>query len=73
VLESEWETIAKLERALPILKARDMLDRLKAADWPNMKKQDREKLHRTLFRQAYPAEMEKKQAITFEQLAQMLR
>jgi hypothetical protein len=42
------------------------------ADWPNMKKQSRTKLHKELHSQAYPSDMRKKNYITAEQMQKIL-
>jgi len=64
-LDMMWECIT-------IMEAQDQLKLLNALDWPNMKKQQRSKLHRELFSQAYPSALKKKQKISIQDLQKVL-
>ncbi len=54
------------------IEAQEQLKLMTVADWPNMKKQTRSKVHRELFKQAYPSEVRKKNYITPEELQKVL-
>lgn len=41
---------------------------MNALDWPNMKKEQRQKRHRELYKQAYPSSIKEKNYITLEDL-----
>jgi hypothetical protein len=64
-LDVMWECIT-------IMEAQDQLKLFNALDWPNMKKQDRSKLHRELYRQAYPSALKKKQSVNLSDLQRIL-
>jgi hypothetical protein len=53
------ELFAMLVESMAILQARDDLMRLKIQDFPNMKGPDRGKLHREVYRLAYPEQKER--------------
>jgi hypothetical protein len=42
-----------MSKAITMIEAQEMLVALKKSDWPNMKQHDRDKLHKSLFDQAY--------------------
>jgi hypothetical protein len=48
------EDRAGLWMAITVIEARDQLQRLQVADWPNMKNPARKKAHRELHAQGYP-------------------
>jgi hypothetical protein len=50
-----------------------MLTRMSIADWPNMKKASREKLHKKLYKQAYPSTFKEKKQVSLEELATILK
>lgn len=60
-----WECITVIE-------AQEQLKLMNALDWPNMKKDQRQKLHRELHRQAYPSNIVKKDYITIDHLQQLV-
>lgn len=64
-LDIMWECITVIE-------AQDQLKSFNISDWPNMKKAQRQKLHKELYRQAYPASLRKKNKITADDFAKML-
>jgi len=55
-----------------MIEAQEQLKSFNVADWPNMKKQQRQKLHKELHRQAYPNSFSKKNLITAQDLQKML-
>lgn len=59
-------------QAITIIEAQEQLKQMTVADWPNMKKQSRNKLHKELFSKAYPSEFRKKNYVTPEQLQKVL-
>ena len=59
-----WEAITMIE-------AQNLLMEMKVGDFPNMKKEDRGRLHRSLYKQAYPESAE--QSVTTASIAQRLR
>jgi len=65
VVNMMWESVTMIE-------AQEQLKSFSAADWPNMKKADRSKLHKELHRQAYPNSFSKKNLITVHDLQKML-
>jgi len=61
-----------LWQAITVIEAQEQLKQMSVADWPNMKKQQRSKVHKELFSKAYPSEVRKKNYITPEQLQKVL-
>lgn len=59
-------------QAITVIEAQEQLKKLNVADWPNMKKAARTKMHKELFSKAYPREIKKKNYITAEQLQKVL-
>ena len=55
-----------------MLEAQEQLKRMTVADWPNMKRGARTKLHKSLYEQAYPTHLQTKNYITIEDLAKIL-
>jgi hypothetical protein len=64
-IESLWLAITSIE-------AQEQLKKLSVADWPNMKKAARTKMHKELFSKAYPSEIKKKNYITADQMQKLL-
>lgn len=62
-MQGYWEAITMIEAQAALVK-------FTSADYPNMKKQDREKLHRSVTKQAYIPEDPKE--ISMEEFAQRL-
>lgn len=58
--------------AITIIEAQEQLKRLSVADWPNLKKQSREKQHRQLHKDAYPASFNEVKQINNADLAKIL-
>ena len=55
--ESFWQAITPIE-------AQDMLTQFTILDWPNMKKEARQSLHRKIHKQAFPKTHDPKQDTT---------
>jgi hypothetical protein len=49
-----------------------MLNNLTISDWPNMQKTNRQKLHKNLYRQAYPSIFRNNKELTVESLAKII-
>ena len=54
------------------IEAQEQLKQMSVADWPNVIKSERTKIHKELFSKAYPSEVRKKNYITPEQLQKVL-
>jgi Zn/Cd-binding protein ZinT len=65
LVESMWQSITTLE-------AQEQLMQMSVQDWSHMKKAQRTKLHKELFKKAYPSEIRKKNYISAEDLAKVL-
>jgi len=59
-------------QAITVIEAQEQLKQMSVADWPNMKKNSREKIHKELFQKAYPKDQSKKNFITPQQLQKIL-
>lgn len=66
LVDTLWQCITQIE-------AQNLLCQMSVVDWPNMKKQDREKRHKELFSMAYPKHMIPKNKITVEDLQKLLK
>lgn len=64
-VQSLWECITMIE-------AQEQLKAFTVQDWSHMKKAQRTKLHKDLFKQAYPSEIRKKNYISPEELLKVL-
>ena len=69
---TETHKIDSLWLAMTSIEAQDQLKKLSVADWPNMKKAARTKMHKELFSKAYPSEIKKKNYITADQMQKLL-
>ena len=65
-------TLDVMWEAITIIEAQDQLSLLSALDWPNMKKQKRQEVHRDLFRKAYPSSLREKNFVSIEDLKQIV-
>lgn len=63
-------TTQRYYKAMEMLSAQERLMELSTQDWPNLKKSQREKLHRQLHRAAYPSTYSK--PVTPQELAKIL-
>lgn len=64
-LDVMWQCITMIE-------AQEQLKAMTIADWPNMKKAQRQKLHKDLFRQAFPRALKQKNIIELSDLQKVL-
>ncbi len=60
-----WECITMIE-------AQEQLKAFTVQDWSHMKKAQRTKLHKELFKKAYPSEIRQKNYITIDDLSKVL-
>jgi hypothetical protein len=51
-----FEQASKLLNSADVIESQEILASFKAADWPNLKKSDRQKTHKDLHKMAYPFE-----------------
>ena len=72
LLETEYHLIESLWNNISVIEAQEQMKKLTVADWPNMKKSSRSKLHKDLHNQAYPTHLRKKNYVTPEDLAKVL-
>lgn len=71
MLSYNHSALLKLWECITMIEAQEQLKNLSALDWPNMKKESRNKMHRDLMKKAYPFSKQKK-SITASDLAKML-
>ena len=71
LVDYEAETLNKMWQAITVIEAQEQLKLLNALDWPNMKKENRTKLHKELSKLAYPDSKVKK-SITTKDLSKLL-
>jgi hypothetical protein len=64
-LEVMWECIT-------IIEAQNQLKDLTSLDFPNMKKPQRQKLHKELYKLAYPSDVRSKNYITADDLKKLV-
>jgi len=57
---------------LPILESQEMLNNLTISDWPNLKKEARQKLHKSVYKSAYPSIFRSEKRATLEDVARIL-
>jgi hypothetical protein len=65
-------TLDVMWEAITIIEAQDQLALLSALDWPNMKKQKRQELHRDLHRKAYPSSLREKNYVSIDDLKKIV-
>lgn len=66
------EEVTQIIEWVQILKARERFLQLELLDYPNLKSEARRKIHKGLYKQAYPSIIEKEnKALTLEDLARM--
>lgn len=70
--DTDSDRIESLWLAITTIEAQDQLKKLTVADWPNMKKAARTKMHKELFSKAYPSEIKKKNYVTADQMQKLL-
>jgi hypothetical protein len=71
-MELEYDRMDAYWRSITIIEAQQTLIALKICDFPHMKKSDRQKWHRQLHKQAYPATWSPRNAMTNEDLARAI-
>lgn len=67
VIKLDFDVFETLYDGMTQLKARDTIRDFTKHDWSNMKSQDRNKMHRKLYKIAYPLEF-KESAVTTDKL-----
>ncbi len=72
VLNMDYDIVESLWLSITMIEAQDQLKRLSVADWPNMKKSARDKMHNHLHSQAYPSNLAKKKSISMQDLQKVL-
>lgn len=65
-------TLEKFWQGITIIEAQEQLKMMSVMDWPNMKKDKRQKAHKELHKQAYPSSMSPKNYITIDDLKNMV-
>lgn len=60
VLELDDDEFETLYLGMNMIKARETLSKFTECDWSNMKSQDRNKLHRDIYKTGYPLEFKQK-------------
>lgn len=71
--ELDVESFQKYWDAITIIEAQEMLNQITVADWPHMKKGSREKLHKGLYRKAYPSIFREQKQVSMDDLARILK
>jgi ribulose-5-phosphate 4-epimerase/fuculose-1-phosphate aldolase len=59
--------------AVTVIEAQEVLIKLRIADYPNMKKDDRSKTHRHFHKMAYPRTHENPKKLTTKELGERLK
>jgi len=69
----EISEIYTLIECIDIIEAQEMLRSMKVADFPNMKPEHRGKIHRDLYKRAYPVKIkESRKSLNIEDIAKVL-
>lgn len=63
-VQSLWECITMIE-------AQEQLKMMTCLDWPNLKKAQRQNLHKDLFAKAYPDSIRKKNYVSIDDLKRL--
>lgn len=63
-MELPAQTVDSLWQQITIIEAQEQLKMFRAMDWPNLKKSEREKEHKRLFKIAYPKELRQSESIS---------
>lgn len=61
-------TLDVMWEAITIIEAQDQLALLSALDWPNLKKNKRQEMHREVYRKAYPSTLREKNYVSVDDL-----
>lgn len=67
----DFETACMMSNAADVLEARELLSSFKVSDWPNLKKESRQKMHKEIYRMAYPSTLDGK-AMSLKEAASAL-
>jgi hypothetical protein len=59
-------------QAITVIEAQEQLKTFNSMDWPNMKDQNRKKLHKELSQKAYPNEIRNKNYVSPQDLQKVL-
>jgi len=62
-----------LEKAISVLEHQDMLIGMQVAAYPYMKKESASKLHKEVYKKAFPAQVDKKGIMTVEEAEAFLK
>lgn len=65
-------TLNVMWECITIIEAQEQLKQLTVSDWANMKKNQREKLHKELYRQAFPSELKPKNYVSLSDIQKVL-
>lgn len=68
-LERFWQ----MWKMITVIEAQETLKQFVIADWPNQSKQQREKVHRDIYKKAYPKEFNKPKEMSNEMIEKILR
>jgi len=68
----DFESACKWLNAADVLESQETLTQFKASDWPQLKKNDREKLFKQLHKRAYPFEWTNSKPLSVEEAAKRL-
>lgn len=68
----DFEDACKWLNAIEVLESQETLANFKSNDWPHLKRNDREKMHRQLHKMAYPSEWSNTKALSLEEAAKRL-
>jgi hypothetical protein len=66
------ETYSEMELAIEVLSAQELLVQMRASDFPNAKNSDRQKIHRDLYKKAFPSFFTTKRSMTWDDLKRSL-
>jgi hypothetical protein len=66
------DEVDMLWQSITIIEAQEQLKAFGVADWPNIKKSERTKIHKNLFNLAYPSELKEKNLISLDELKKVM-
>jgi hypothetical protein len=72
ILDLDVDSFDEYWQSITIIEAQEMLKQFNVSDWPNMKQNNRESLHRRLFQDAYPDSFKEVRKIETSDLAKIL-
>jgi len=65
------ELVLDFWEAIEVIEAQNHLALMKIADFPNLKQAERTKVHKEVYKRAYP--FQKKKSVTWEELQRIMR